>query len=56
MFSKKKPLSKTKLDEFEAQRDLATELLESIREMRAGEVKVVLSPVPEARNKSNAHG
>lgn len=52
MRSKTKPLSKTKLAEFEARRDLAAELLESVREMKAGKVHVVLSPVTEARKKT----
>lgn len=52
MPSKTKPLSKGKLSEFEAQRDLAAELLESVRDMKAGKVQVVLSPVTEARRKT----
>jgi hypothetical protein len=34
---------------FEAQRDLAQELLESIQEMKAGKFSVVLAPAAEAR-------
>ena len=36
----------------EAKRDLAAELLESVREMKAGRVHVVTSPVIEARKKT----
>jgi putative transcriptional regulator len=47
--SKSKPLSKAKLAAFETKRDLAAELLQSVREMKAGQVAVVSSPVIEAR-------
>jgi len=47
--SKSKPLTKADLATFEAKRDLAAELLQSVREMRAGQVAVVSSPVIEAR-------
>jgi putative transcriptional regulator len=50
--SKTKPLSKAKLAAYEAQRDLAAELLQSVREMKAGRTKVVTSPVIEARKKT----
>jgi putative transcriptional regulator len=36
----------------EAQRDLAADLLQSVREMKAGHVHVVTSPVIEARKKT----
>jgi putative transcriptional regulator len=36
----------------EARRDLAAELLESIRQMKAGQTHVVTSPVAEARRKT----
>lgn len=49
MPSKSKPLSKSELVAYEATRDLAAELLESVREMKAGHVQVVSSPVIEAR-------
>ena len=52
MPSKTKPLSKAKLAAYEAQRDLAAELLQSVREMKAGQVQVVTSPVIEARKKT----
>ncbi len=52
MPSKTKPLSKAKLAVYEAQRDLAAELLQSVREMKAGQVQVVTSSVIEARKKT----
>ncbi|WP_338415925.1 helix-turn-helix domain-containing protein [uncultured Sphaerotilus sp.] len=52
MPSKNKLLTDAELDAYEAQRDLASELLQSIQEMKAGQVKVVASPVTEARKKT----
>ena len=52
MPSKNKPLTKAELAAYEAKRDLAAELLQSVREMRAGQVHVVTSPVIEARKKT----
>ena len=49
MPAKNKPLSKTELAAYESKRDLAAELLQSVREMQAGKVRVVSSPVIEAR-------
>lgn len=49
MPSKTKPLTPAELDAYEAQRDLAADILESIRQMKAGQVKTVVSPVTEAR-------
>jgi hypothetical protein len=49
--SKSKPLNKAQLAAYESTRDLATELLESVRQMKAGKVQVVSSPVIEARKK-----
>ncbi len=49
MSSKIKPLAPAELDAHEAQRDLSAELLQSVREMKAGQVRVVSSPVIEAR-------
>jgi putative transcriptional regulator len=40
------------LDAHEATRDLAAELLQSVLEMKAGQVQVVTSPVIEARKKT----
>ena len=52
MPSKSKLLTKAELAAHEAQRDLAADLLQSVREMKAGQVRVVSSPVIEARNKT----
>ena len=52
MPSKSKPLTNAALAVHEAKRDLAADVLQSIREMKAGQVKVVLSPVIEARQKT----
>ena len=49
---KTKPLAKTELAAYEAKRDLAAELLQSVREMKACQVRVVSSPVIEARKKT----
>ncbi len=46
------PLTDAELTAYEAKRDLAAELLQSVREMKAGQVRVVSSPVIEARNKT----
>ena len=52
MPSKNKPHTKAELAAYEARRDLAAELLQSVREMKAGQVSVVTSPVIEARRKT----
>ena len=52
MPSKTSVLSSSKLAAFEAKRDLAAELLQSIREMKAGKIHVVLSPATDARQKT----
>lgn len=52
MRSKSKPLNEKDLKAYEATRDLAAELLQSVREMKAGQVQVVTSPVIEARRKT----
>ena len=52
MPSKSKPLSARELATYEASRDLGAELLQSVREMKAGKTKVVLSPAVEAREKT----
>jgi len=49
---KSKPFTKTELAAYEAKRDLAAELLQSVREMKAGQVHIVSSPVIEARKKT----
>jgi len=50
--SKSRPLNKTELAAYEAKRNLAEELLQSVREMKAGQVHVASSPVIEARKKT----
>lgn len=52
MPSKTKPLSRKELAAYEAKRDLAADLLQSIREMKAGKTQVVHTPVTEARQKT----
>ena len=52
MPSKSKPLTKAQLAAYEAKRDLAAELLQSVREMKAGQTRVAFSPVVEARQKT----
>ena len=52
MPSKSKPLAKSALAKHEAARDLAADLLQSVREMKRGKVHVVCSPVIEARKKT----
>ena len=52
MPSKSRPLSKNEIAAYEAGRDLAAELLKSVRELKAGKVQVVDSPVVEARKKT----
>lgn len=52
MPSKSKPLSNTKLEAYEAQRDLGADLLQSIREMKAGQGRVIHSDAIEARKKT----
>jgi len=50
--SKTKPLTDRQLQAYEAKRDLASELLESVRQMKAGKTRVVLSPATEARERT----
>ncbi len=52
MPSKSKPLSHAQLATYEANRDLAAELLQSVREMKAGRTSLVSSPVIAARQKT----
>ena len=52
MPSKTKPLTRKELVAYESRRDLAAELLQSIREMKAGKTHVVFSPATEARQKT----
>jgi len=50
--SKTSPLNRKELAAFEAKRDLAAELLKSIREMKSGKTHLVLSPATEARERT----
>ena len=52
MPSKTKTLNSAQLEAYEAKRDLASELLQSVREMQAGQLHHVLSPVTDARKKT----
>ncbi|MCQ9616424.1 hypothetical protein L1889_06645 [Paenalcaligenes niemegkensis] len=47
MSSKNKPLTDKELAALETDRDLAAELLEAVQQMKAGQVRVALSPVIE---------
>lgn len=47
-----KPLTDAELEAYEAQRDLAAELLQSVREMKADQGRTVFSPAIEARQKT----
>ena len=47
-----KPLSKTELAAHETRRDLAADLLQSVKEMKAGKVVVVTVPVVASTNSS----
>lgn len=46
------PMTERELRERDARRDLGAELLESVRQMRRGEGRMVYSPVIEARTKA----
>jgi len=50
--SKRKPLTDVELEKYEAKRDIGAELVQAIREMKAGQGRVVTSPVIEARKKT----
>ena len=52
MPSKTKPLNSKELVAYESKRNLAAELLQSIREMKAGKTHVVFSPATEARQRT----
>jgi putative transcriptional regulator len=47
-----KPLTEAELEVYETQRDLSAELLQAIREMKAGQGSVVCSPAIEARKQT----
>ena len=48
----RKPLTDEELEAWENSRDLEAELLESVRQMTAGKVHTVMSPVISARKKT----
>ncbi len=52
MPSKNKKLNDRQLRAYEAKRDLAAELLESVKQMKDGKTQVVLSPATEARERT----
>ena len=52
MSLKSKPLTDKELAAYEAERDLAADLLQAVQEMKAGQLHVVSSPVIEARKKT----
>ena len=52
MQSNSKRLTRAELASYEAKRDLAADLLQSVLQMKAGKVQVVTSPVIEARRKT----
>lgn len=49
MSSKSKKLSVAEIEALEAKRDIGAEILQSLRDMKAGKGQVVLSPAVEAR-------
>jgi len=50
--SNRERLTRPELASYEAKRDLAADLLQSVLQMKAGKVQVVTSPVIEARSKT----
>jgi putative transcriptional regulator len=50
--SKSRLLSEAEIVAFESTRDIGEEILQSIRELKAGKGKVVFSPAIEARSKT----
>ena len=52
MPSKSKRLSEAEIAAFEAKRDIGEEILQSIRDLKAGKGRIVLSPAIEARSKT----
>jgi putative transcriptional regulator len=50
--SKSKRLSDAEIAAFEAKRDIGEEVLQSIRDLKAGKGRIVLSPAIEARSKT----
>jgi len=52
MTLRKQPLTDKELEAWESSRDLSAELLESVRQMKTGKGRVVMSPLISARKKS----
>jgi putative transcriptional regulator len=52
VLSKVKPLTATQVKVYESKRDVAAELLESVRQMKSGKTQVVHSPAVEARERT----
>lgn len=50
MPSKSRKLSPAEIEALEAKRDIGAEILQSIKDMKAGKGQVVLSPAAQARN------
>ena len=50
MPSKSRKLTRAELEAFESKRDIGAEILQSIKDLKAGKGKVVLSPAVEARS------
>lgn len=52
MSSKAKPLTAAQLRAYESKRDFAADLLESVKQMKAGKTAVVHTPAVEARERT----
>lgn len=52
MPSKPKRLTEAELEAFEAKRNIGDEILQSVRDLKAGKGRVVVSPAIEARSKT----
>ncbi len=52
MSSKNRKLNDRQIRAYEAKRDLAAELLESVQQMKEGKTQVILSPAIEARERT----
>ena len=52
MPSKSKRLTEAEIEVFESNRDIGEDLLQSIRDMKAGKGQVVVSPAIEARSRT----
>ena len=52
MPSKSKRLTEAEIEAFEAKRNIGDEILQSVRDLKAGKGRVVVSPAIEARTKT----